>query len=97
MRNHTEGNFAIHEARSNDQSWNDLDHPVIARREEAQIAIIGSNFSKIRDQLFETMQQNRALSPLAARYHDGFGIISNLNEAGSKAGLFVELIVVQSD
>ena len=80
-----------------DQYRDDLDHPVVAGREEADIPVDGDDCATVGDQLVELAEQSSRLRVLLARQQNRLRVFLHVNKSGAKARLFVQLIVVQFD
>src|SRR3984957_2069742 len=97
LSNDAELDLPFDEGWSDDEGRNDLDHPIVAGGEEANIAVDRGDRAKIGDEVVEPTEQLSHLRVLISRGHDGVRVISDRDEPGAEARFLVQLVVVQSD
>ena len=75
----------------------DLDYPVVASREEADIPVDGDDRAAVGDGLVKSAEQSSGLRALSTRQPNWLRVFLYVSESGAETRLFVQLIVVQFD
>src|SRR6185437_9382774 len=83
--------------RGDDEGRNNLDHPIVAGGEEADIAVDRGDLAKIGDEVIEPTEQLSHLRWLVSRRHNGVSVVPDVDQPGAEARFLVQLVVVQSD
>jgi hypothetical protein len=85
------------EGGGDNEGRDDLDHPIVASREETNVAVDRGDLAKIGDEIVEPTEQLSHLRALVTRRHDCLSVVSDIDELRAEARFLVQLVVVQFD